>query len=558
MCSVALSCACLLGASKIAPHSVRLLAERRVLPFEFFEGHTRISLAVGGRRSLFEPRVRRAAAVTLNFAVFEIFLCHSSADRETAHTIAARLERNAEAHVSLEECGSGTRETIATAWEAGLSSAGILLLFGPDAVPHTATREAWNGLLAHVEANADPPLASVVTAPCGFPRLLERKHCYRWSDNRRETLRAVERWALSARSADDAASFSPARQPWFAGRSHELDQLWELLVDSPGTVALVNDIPGSGKTSLAHEFARAAAGHFRDVVRFDCTDRSAFSLASELAVRLEVSLDGPADEALERLDSIARKHRVLLFFDNVTGPLPLRDSTSGRASILITTRDEHHVPAHSGVAVTFEPVAVSPPEAPRDADELRLWHAVQSCRVHDFPLALAASICGLDATAANDACERLSARRCVDANDWARGRFRLSAPAIAVCGLGSAELPPLRYRHAEELASVFARWRENPVRCADYLTEAESAFAWASCADWPLARRIADAVGSWLKAEARLFAAADWYRQFVSAAEAVDDEAVISNCLWELSWLENDSGGLRQPPSSGAQLALDF
>jgi hypothetical protein len=42
-----------LGASKIAPHSVSLLAERGVLAFEFFEGHLLTILAVrtgsGGR-----------------------------------------------------------------------------------------------------------------------------------------------------------------------------------------------------------------------------------------------------------------------------------------------------------------------------------------------------------------------------------------------------------------------------------------------------------------------------------------------------------------------------
>jgi len=36
------SCDFRLGASKIAPHGVGLLAERGVLTFEFFEGHQRI------------------------------------------------------------------------------------------------------------------------------------------------------------------------------------------------------------------------------------------------------------------------------------------------------------------------------------------------------------------------------------------------------------------------------------------------------------------------------------------------------------------------------------
>jgi hypothetical protein len=38
-CSVLASWVFLPGASKIAPHSVGLLAERTVLSFQFFEGH---------------------------------------------------------------------------------------------------------------------------------------------------------------------------------------------------------------------------------------------------------------------------------------------------------------------------------------------------------------------------------------------------------------------------------------------------------------------------------------------------------------------------------------
>ena len=38
-CSMVRSCSAFAGTSKIAPHSVRLLAELGVRPFEFFEGH---------------------------------------------------------------------------------------------------------------------------------------------------------------------------------------------------------------------------------------------------------------------------------------------------------------------------------------------------------------------------------------------------------------------------------------------------------------------------------------------------------------------------------------
>ena len=45
-----------------------------------------------------------------------------------------------------------------------------------------------------------------------------------------------------------------------------LSRLWEALVDQPGTVVVANPVQGSGKTCLAQEFARQAAGQFRDVL----------------------------------------------------------------------------------------------------------------------------------------------------------------------------------------------------------------------------------------------------------------------------------------------------
>ena len=67
--------------------------------------------------------------------MLDVFICHSAADRGVAAMIAARLERGAEAIVWLDECGGHSGQTIAATWEAGLSSAAILLLLSPEAVP---------------------------------------------------------------------------------------------------------------------------------------------------------------------------------------------------------------------------------------------------------------------------------------------------------------------------------------------------------------------------------------------------------------------------------------
>jgi hypothetical protein len=43
------SCDFRVGASKIAPHSVGLLAERNVLSFQFVEGHGSVSILASGK-----------------------------------------------------------------------------------------------------------------------------------------------------------------------------------------------------------------------------------------------------------------------------------------------------------------------------------------------------------------------------------------------------------------------------------------------------------------------------------------------------------------------------
>ena len=58
--------------------------------------------------------------------MLDILLCYAHVDREAADTIAAYIERGAEAKVWREECDPAQGETVAQAWETGLSSAAIL------------------------------------------------------------------------------------------------------------------------------------------------------------------------------------------------------------------------------------------------------------------------------------------------------------------------------------------------------------------------------------------------------------------------------------------------
>jgi hypothetical protein len=476
--------------------------------------------------------------------VIDLYLCHAAADREVAARIASRLER-AEAKVWLEQCLS-----IPEVWDGGLSSAAMLLLLSPGAVPQRLNRDEWEPLLAHIAGNATPPVSSILIRDCGYPKLLGRKDFHRWENDRPEVvLRALESWVLSLDPQSESHTFVPARLPWFHGRESELDGLWTELVDKAGAAVLSNAEPGGGKTSLAQEFARAAGGQFRDVLWIECGGRSRLSIAGELAAQLGASLQGPVEEGIAALGTLIDNHRLLVVLDDVTGDIPIELAPEGRASLLITTR------LQNDDAISVAPVETSPAlvETPMDARDLPLWDAMSVCRPQGFPLAFAARIAAITEADAREASRRLSDQRWIDNVDAGGTRFRLGARGGAAWHSEATHL-----RHAEVLNQIFAAWRSQPTLCRALLAEMESAFQWALVSDWNLAVRLAERAFGFLSGEARLHEAVELYSELRDAARARQDLQVAENCSAELSWIQDDSGDIRRRAVSGDQLALDF
>jgi len=487
--------------------------------------------------------------------VLDIFLCHSIADRDAAGTIAARLERRAEAKVWLDECGSHSGATVAAAWEAGLSSAAILLLLSPSAVPQRLRREDWQSLLQHLESGREPPLGAVLLGDCQYPRLLERKRFFRWEDPARDALRAIERWIVSLHQQSEPLSFVPDPLPWFQGRQQELDTLWETLVDNAGVAVLTNAAPRSGKTSLAQEFARAAREHFRDILWVECGDRSPISIASELAVQLGASLDNSMD--LNRLSALIQEHRLLVVFDDASDETPIVAPPDGRASVLITTRSSECGWRPDIRVLQIENAGCPVPEQPSAGSNFfKLCEAISVCRPQGFPVELAARIANLDVTEMGAACQHLVEQRWIDPLDAPRGRFRLGAGSLAQENFGEHG-ERLRQRHAAALSEALAEWRKRPDKCKSLLAELDCGLEWAMRLDWSLATTLADRAFAFLGEQDRLPEAADIYTRLRQAALERRDSRVVENCTWELSWIQDERGEIRQAPLGG-QLALEF
>jgi hypothetical protein len=480
----------------------------------------------------------------------DITVCHSSADRDAASVIATRLDRCAESRVWLEECGAA-RAPIAEAWERGLSSAGIVLLLSPDSVPARLDRAEWEPILKHVTGGAQPPLACVLLRDCSYPRMLERRNFFRGRADSPDLLRELQRWAVSLHVPQDAAPMVPARLPWFAGREAELQRLWEDLADSCGAVALYGGA-GSGKTSLAQEFARRAGGQFRGVIWVFGGRRDA-SVSSELALQLGLPLDLEPTDLLVRIESVLERHRLLVVLDDWQHRLPLPLVFERRSSLLMSTRNEGlGLPRAATIRLERTGGVVAPPQEPAP---LRLWQAMSACEPMAADLELAGRVAGLSPPEVFDACRRLVELGLADPWDGAGERFRMNAASRATAALQPGS-EPARRRHAECLHGIFSGWNDHPEVCGRYVPEIETALGWALEADWDLAAGLALRAFDFLRSQGRTREGADILMELRRSARMRQQRLVEERCDWELSWVQDESGATRRPFAPGQQMKL--
>ncbi|HYP08862.1 MAG TPA: NB-ARC domain-containing protein [Bryobacteraceae bacterium] len=457
--------------------------------------------------------------------MIDIFLCHSAGDRGAAEQIAARLERCAEAKVWMEPLDPDTH--LLDAWEGGLTAAGIVLMLGPDATPARLHRATWQPLLDHASAHARPPVACVLTAPCPYPKLLERTNFFYYKDEV-EFLRAVERWTISLHEpAEGTVPFAPARLPSFAGRADETALLWRTLVDNGGARCTVAGSAGSGKSALAQEFARLAGEQFREVFWVNCGDASDASIVGDLAAQIGVS-------DARRIPTLVAEHRLLLVFDDLRRKLPVGLSGDGRSSIVVTTRDEA---VAQGSVVRLRKLCESTPSA-ADNDGLQLWRALSACRRGAAAVDLAGRIAELASSRAEAALEALVNGRVVDRLDRSRVRV-VHATAMD---------DTVRLRHAREVYAAF------PMS----LAELGPALEFACGTDWELARRLGQTASDWLRKQYRNAEAVEVLERLVAAAEKFGRAEDAEHFQWELSWLRQGANQLRRPVVAAQQLQLSF
>ncbi|QOY91604.1 TIR domain-containing protein [Paludibaculum fermentans] len=476
--------------------------------------------------------------------MLNLFLCCAPGDRAIAQTLARRLEGGAECRITLEELGPAVGSTVAEAWDGGVGNDAILLLLSKEAVPERASRSDWAALLAHVESNEDPPVACVIVEDCPHPAILERRRFFRWSEDPLEMLRALERWVVSLHPRDAATPFSLAPLPGFSGQDEELEKLRHALVDCRGTTVIGGKAAGSGKTWLAHEFARRHGAHFRDVLWINCGDRPSSMIAGEIAWQLGIAAEGTPESLLATVGVTVRSHRVLVVLDDVRGPAPFDAPPEGLGSLLITTRI-------SGPCLVDLKARKDAKRAPLMEEEAeRLWRAISLCRGDGFSLELAGRVAGLPGPVALESAGWLVKQGLLDSLDSGGTVFRLA---------GGVSLQPeeaLRWRHAEALNEFFLDWRDQPLLVRKMIAELEAALNWAVLQDWAVAVQLTRRAFLFLSSERRRMESALLMNRLLGIARERRDQQVVKDCEWELSWFQDGRGDIYRPAEGGEQMSL--
>ena len=349
----------------------------------------------------------------------EIFLCYAECDRGVAEAIAGRLDLAAEATVTFQPCGSGEDQTVATRWEMGEFSQGIVLVLSPECVP-PLSRDAWEPLIQHSIGGTAPPVASVLVRDCQFPQVLRRRNHFRWASG--DALPALHRWAIRLQppAGEDWEPVDPL--PWFQGREREMDVLWKTIVERAG-VAVITGREGSGKSCLAQHLAYHAAEFFRGVAW---------------------NPGGQPEEG-----------RFLRVLDDASAPGP---AVAGE-SLLVTARE---LDLPGAARIHLETMPGPPVEPPARAEELGLWRAMALCSPKGFSLEFAAHIARMGTTAL-DLSGSLVDKRLADPLSGRGRRLRLG-PASRKAALESTDVSALRDRHTRAVSEALKGWRTDVVK----------------------------------------------------------------------------------------------
>jgi tetratricopeptide (TPR) repeat protein len=272
--------------------------------------------------------------------MLSVFLSHSSADKPFVRELADFLEAGGEIRVWLDEREIQAGENIVLKIGEGLDADAVLLILSPDSVGSRWVKEEWTDAFWEQTNSGARKLAGVLHRDCEIPRLLRNKKYFDLRRNQPEGMREIHTWLLGQRYRPAGHFYAPSRPPIFVGREDELARLRRELAE-PGSVAIVAGMAGIGKSTVALEFVHRYQEDFEAVYWLACVGRDLTAIAGELSVQLGVKIEGDIETVLRELNALCSQKRYLLALDNVDNEDVGRLLPSGRASVLVTSRQDH-------------------------------------------------------------------------------------------------------------------------------------------------------------------------------------------------------------------------
>jgi tetratricopeptide (TPR) repeat protein len=268
-----------------------------------------------------------------------VFLSHSSKDKPFARDLANALEAGGYITVWFDEHEINYGDNSVLKMEEGLDADAVLLILSPDSVESNWVKEEWTDAFWDQTNTARIKLAPVLHRDCRIPHFLRNKKPFDLRTNQTEGFRAIRTWLLGLRPAPPPVVHLPQRPPLFIGREPEIETFRTRLKD-PGSIAFISAIAGSGKTTLALEYAHRHQRDYESVHWLPCQkERSLAQIAGELAWQLGLKLEGDLETIVRELNGHCARKRCLLVFDNVEDDTPASLLPgAGRASVLLTTR----------------------------------------------------------------------------------------------------------------------------------------------------------------------------------------------------------------------------
>src|ERR1017187_225488 len=276
----------------------------------------------------------------------KVFLSHSTKDADFVKQLAAAIIGAGFEDPWLCEVDVEKHENFVAEIEKGLKWCDVaLLIWSPDAAVSKWTEEEWTSVLARQVAEQKTRLGIVMLRDHPLPELLRTKNFIDARRDQHEALRQTVTWIEQRESVKRFLGLPEYRPQDFVGRGPYLQQLRTTFSGEP-MVFLLHGEPGTGKSTLALQFAWDAQKDFDAVVFQTCGQRPLDAITAELVERLPIDVKTLApDQQRAAAKAWLRQRQSLLVLDDVwpngDGKIEVTQLEPGPAcSVLYTSRLE--------------------------------------------------------------------------------------------------------------------------------------------------------------------------------------------------------------------------